>query len=225
MSNIICVYKITSPIGKTYIGSTINFKRRIREHKKHQGCYKIHNSIKKYGWDKHICEIIEYCTIDELRDLESKYKQLFVNEYGWEKALFFHIDDKSCHIPPENFSEKMRKVGLANWQKYPLMGFSGKKHSEQSNLQRVETKRKNGTTKHSAETKKKISISNLGKQRSDDTKQKISLAKMGTKLSAEHIEALRVAKRPQNVITCPYCQTTGGNAMHRWHFNNCKNKN
>jgi group I intron endonuclease len=225
MSNVICVYKIISPNGNTYIGSTINLKRRLAEHKKHPGCRRLHFSIEKYGWENHICEVIQHCNIDELRDLESKYKQMFIDEYGWEKALFFQIDDRSCYIAPEDFSEKMRRLALENWKKNPSMGFTGKKHTKKSNIQRVNTKRLNGTDKVSAETRKKISQGNLGKRMSDDTKQKISQSKSGVKLSAEHVAALRAAKRPQNVITCPHCQTSGGNAMHRWHFNNCKNKN
>lgn len=29
---------------------------------------------------------------------------------------------------------------------------------------------------------------------------------------------------PQKIIECPYCKQTGGNAMYRWHFDNCKEK-
>lgn len=30
--------------------------------------------------------------------------------------------------------------------------------------------------------------------------------------------------RPQGIIVCPYCKKSGGNAMYRWHFDNCKLK-
>lgn len=226
MSNIICVYKITSPAGNTYIGSTINLKRRLNEHKKHSGCRHLHNSIQKYGWDMHIVEIIEYCNdINELRSLESKYKQLFIDENGWEKALFFHIDDRSKYVSPDDFSEKMRKIALENWKKHSSMGFTGKKHKESSNIQRVNTRRINGTLNPSAETKQKISKSNIGKKRSDETKQKISLSKKGKKISDAHRLALSIPRGKQTKIVCPYCKKDGGNAMRRWHFENCKFKN
>ena len=30
--------------------------------------------------------------------------------------------------------------------------------------------------------------------------------------------------KKQKIITCPHCNKSGGNAMKRWHFDNCKNK-
>jgi len=67
---IIGIYKITNPNGKIYIGQSINIKKR-------KGCYKrnqipkqprICNSIKKYGFENHIFEVIEECSIDQLNE-------------------------------------------------------------------------------------------------------------------------------------------------------------
>lgn len=51
--------------------------------------------------------------------------------------------------------------------------------------------------------------SRMGQVQSDEERQKKSLALTG---------------RSQAVIVCPHCSKQGGNAMRRWHFDNCKNK-
>jgi group I intron endonuclease len=45
------IYKLTSPSGKSYIGQTIYFERRMKQHfqTKCSGCPYIKNAIKKYG--------------------------------------------------------------------------------------------------------------------------------------------------------------------------------
>jgi group I intron endonuclease len=56
------IYKITSPTSKIYVGKTYDLRKRINCHK---CCVRkgsniiLHNSIRKYGWDAHVLEIIE----------------------------------------------------------------------------------------------------------------------------------------------------------------------
>ena len=61
---VICgIYKIISPSGKIYIGESENIPNRIYYYKI-VSCKKqrrLYNSIKKYGWENHIFEIIEEC--------------------------------------------------------------------------------------------------------------------------------------------------------------------
>ena len=78
------IYKITSPKGKFYIGQSINIDRRFNEYKNLwcKGQPKIYNSLKKYGVNNHLFEILEECSIDSLKKREVFYKKLFnsVNE-------------------------------------------------------------------------------------------------------------------------------------------------
>jgi hypothetical protein len=68
---------------------------------------------------------------------------------------------------------------------------------------------------HSNETKQKMSVAHIGnksrtgQKRSDDERAKQSASMQG---------------RPQAIFTCPHCEKNGGNAMKRWHFDNCKEK-
>jgi len=89
------IYKIVSPSGKTYIGQSKDIERRHNQYKLLH-CEKqprLYNSLKKYGWGKHICEVIEECRFEQLDERETFYKQQFINEFGWLKALFCGLYD------------------------------------------------------------------------------------------------------------------------------------
>lgn len=92
---IIGIYKITSPSGKVYIGQSKDIKKQHNQYKllHCQSQIKLYNSLKKYGWEKHQPEIIEECIFEQLDEKETFYKQQFINEYGWEKALFCGLYD------------------------------------------------------------------------------------------------------------------------------------
>ena len=159
-----CVYKITSPIGKVYIGSTSDYKRRMLEHRRSNGHRKLTNSIKKYGWVSHSKEILEECLVYSLRELEAEYKLKFVRESGWRLALFHKIDDSSHYVRSDSFVEHMRQLALSRWKdKSSKIGMRGRKHNSVSNATRVKTRKDNNNTKHTPETKHKISIDNKGK--------------------------------------------------------------
>lgn len=84
MSN--CVYKITNNInGKSYIGSTNNYQRRMKEHKVYINCsssrdgynYPIHAALRKYGLQNFTFEILldNIDTLTNARQLEFQYKK------------------------------------------------------------------------------------------------------------------------------------------------------
>ena len=78
------IYKIINPKGKIYIGQSINIESRKRVYF-YFNSYKnsigpvLTNSFKKYGFENHIFEVIEECSIEQLNDFEylnKKYKEL-----------------------------------------------------------------------------------------------------------------------------------------------------
>ena len=55
-----CIYKLTSPSNKVYIGQTINYSKRISSYRKLlcKFQHKIYNAIKKYGFDNFVVDIL-----------------------------------------------------------------------------------------------------------------------------------------------------------------------
>lgn len=73
------IYKITSPIGKIYVGQSRNIRKRISRYKNLQ-CkdqIKLYRSIIKYGWDKHVFEILEKCLVEDLNKRERYYQDKY----------------------------------------------------------------------------------------------------------------------------------------------------
>ncbi|MAJ58657.1 MAG: hypothetical protein CL936_00930 [Deltaproteobacteria bacterium] len=70
-----CVYRLTNLVtGKTYIGKTVHFKRRMYEHKHYKSNTYLSRSINKHGWDKFKKEIlIDDVPEEDLSNLEISY--------------------------------------------------------------------------------------------------------------------------------------------------------
>lgn len=93
---IIGIYKITSPSGKIYIGQSVNINVRWYKDYKNLHCKgqtKLYNSLIKYGWDKHIFEVIEECKLECLNDRELYWKKHYVKQLGWGKMMFLMLND------------------------------------------------------------------------------------------------------------------------------------
>lgn len=75
------IYKITSPSGRIYIGQSTNIEIRWYKYKKLH-CLsqtRLYNSLKKYGYEHHIFEIIEKVDQSELRTKEKYYIETYKN--------------------------------------------------------------------------------------------------------------------------------------------------
>jgi group I intron endonuclease len=76
---IVGIYKITNPKGKIYIGQSVNISKRFSkyQHIRLQDQQpRLYNSIKKYGFQNHIFEIVEECLVAFLDE-----KELYWGEY------------------------------------------------------------------------------------------------------------------------------------------------
>lgn len=115
------IYRITNPKGKIYIGQSINIKRRFNSYKKLR-CKsqpKIYNSLKKYGSENHIFEIIEECNVNMLCDREIYWKLYHLNNFdgNWEEVLFCELYDIGSG--GYRSEETKRKIGLSNSKPNP----------------------------------------------------------------------------------------------------------
>jgi group I intron endonuclease len=134
MNKLIGIYKITSPSGKVYVGQSFDVERRKSQYRRLENCVKnqikLHRSILKYGWNKHLFEIIEQCDIQSLNQRE-RYWQEYYDVLNPEKGLNCKLtettDKKQLHG-----EETVNKI--SNWQKqYHLSNdnnMKGRKHKD-----------------------------------------------------------------------------------------------
>jgi len=212
------IYKIISPSGKIYIGSSKNINQRIKNYKnikfvKRQR--RVYNSFLKYGVENHIFEIVCYCEYDELYRLE--------NYYG----LYFDVCGKNglnCVIPRSG--DIKGKVSLETIEKLRINGGHNKgskrtpeqnEANRQRNLGRKAseaTKLKMSKTRKgkvfSLETRQRISASNKGKYVSEETKEKLRIVNLGKKYSDDTKKKLSIAGKNKSVeskykqlLNCP----------------------
>jgi len=93
---IVCVYKITSPNGGVYIGSTKSLNKRYTKHKIGSSNKLLRESVEKYGWDAHIKEIIVECEENDMKIIERAYiaehlqNAVLFNVYGKDKTSKYH---------------------------------------------------------------------------------------------------------------------------------------
>lgn len=75
-----CIYKHTSPSGKSYIGQTSDYIIRTSSHLQgNSTCRLFSNAIKKYGWNNFTHDIlIENLSIEEA----TKYEEFYISEHN-----------------------------------------------------------------------------------------------------------------------------------------------
>lgn len=193
----ICIYKITSPSGKIYIGSTSNFKDRIK-HYKSLDCKaqrKLYFSFKKHGFANHLIEILEECTSENLLERERHYGELYnsTGGNGLNLALPGYGEVK-CLTSPETI-EKMKAS-----QKKENNNFFGRKHTPET----IE-KLKRAHANKSKETLLRMRLAQLGKKAPIEVRLKMADSQRGRKHSKETKEKMRFNKNLKFVL----CTQTG----------------
>jgi len=103
------IYKITNPTGKIYIGQSINIENR-KSHYKNYDCKTqpaIFNSLKKYGWENHIFEVLEECEIEVLGQRE-KYWKIHFNTV--KEGLNCRLDEEAGGYLEQSTKDKISKA-------------------------------------------------------------------------------------------------------------------
>ena len=100
--NLYCIYKHTSPSGKSYIGQTFRLVEREKEHQTTNHCPSFRGAIDKYGWDNFTHEILEEeLTLEEANEREeyyiSFYNSLVPNGYNLQSGgLNSKMSEETC---------------------------------------------------------------------------------------------------------------------------------
>ena len=111
------IYKITNLINnKVYVGSTINFRRRLNDHFKTKTSL-ISKAIKKYGCENFICEVLEELKVSNLEEYNMllKKEQKYLDIYGAQdyiNNINKNFTLKTYNICPSAFNKLKEKDGL-----------------------------------------------------------------------------------------------------------------
>jgi len=185
------IYKITSPNGKVYIGQTINLKRRKYRYSKLdcRGQTRLYESIKKYGWDNfifEIIEIIEEVEVDKMEEREIYWIDFFQsNLCKYKEGNGLNLTDGGGgfigYVTSEETKKKISEALKGN--KKLILSNTGKKHTEET---KEKLRQKNTGRKHTEETIQKMSESQKNRYgHSEETIEKLRLARIGKKMSEE----------------------------------------
>jgi len=129
------IYKIVNPKGKVYIGQSANIEHRMGQYAR-VSCKsqtKLYHSIKKYGWDNHVFEILCECDFSELNPLEEYYGSLYncieeglnLKECGGARGKMSE-ETKRKMSKPRNLTSEQRAILVDRLRKL----HTGKKKSE-----------------------------------------------------------------------------------------------
>lgn len=105
------IYKITSPIGRIYIGKSVDISSRFNVYKniKCKSQPRLFNSLKKYSPTNHTFEILIECSEDKLNELEKYYIKLY-GTFNSENGLNLKEVGEGGMFTEET----KRKISLAN---------------------------------------------------------------------------------------------------------------
>jgi group I intron endonuclease len=148
------IYKITSPTQKIYIGQSVDIEARFKVYKREFGIgqTKLFNSLKKYGVNRHIFEVVVECEVSQLNEMERYYQELYNCIKQGLNCNYVRTDNVSGRLSEETkLKMSAAQTGNKKWL--------GKKHTQ--------------------ETKEKMSKSMRGIKRSDEFRLAISNRKKG----------------------------------------------
>ena len=131
--NFSCIYKLTSPSGKIYIGQTQCLYRRFRDYRKPKANEYLMNAILKYGLENISVEILEKdLLLDELDERE----QFYLDTLQPFKDNGYNICKKASTTRgrkrPKDERDKISKI--AKTRIGELNGFYGKTHTEETKM-------------------------------------------------------------------------------------------
>ena len=118
------IYKITNKLnGKSYIGQSIDIKRRWREHKNNIGSNKnpLYLDFQRYGIDNFSFEVLEKCEREKLDGKEIQYiKQFNTYREGYNLTIGGQGDNTTSTFKRELFQEMdyYKTITPKQWKVY-----------------------------------------------------------------------------------------------------------
>jgi group I intron endonuclease len=188
------IYKITSPTGRIYIGQSIDVEKRRRMYVKNH-CIKqtkLYASLVKYGFDKHLFEVIEECVWGLLNEREEYWIE-FYNTFNSDSGMNLSSGGLNKRVSEET----KKKISIGNSRKkrpdLSLMNRTQKRIPSKETIAKGLESRKG--FKHSEESK--IIMRNKALLRplvSEETKALMSKNRKGIKPTEEMKKGILLAR-------------------------------
>jgi len=163
------IYKITSPVGKVYVGQSVDIELRWRRYGwlEANTQHRLYNSFNKYGVTNHIFEVLEECEECMLNEKERYWQDFFnVVEEGLNLKLT-NTDDRSGRMSSESKRKMVGRVVSSETRRKISKANTGKVRSEEFR-QNVSNSKKGKTypsrKKPSPETIRKRALANTGRR-------------------------------------------------------------
>ena len=185
------VYKIINlENAKFYVGSTVQWRTRVRTHRRKLNagthhCIPLQKAWAKYGAEGFVFRIV--ATVDDPAELHA-VEQVFLDEHHGSTQCYNlarYTDSSSrgairTDTHKERISAALKRRYATDPKAHPRLG---KRHKEAS----IAKMRENRSGKAvSAETKAKLRAANLGKTATADTRAKLSAIHKGRERAEEH---------------------------------------
>lgn len=140
----------------------------------------------------------------------------------WDVGERKKISERMKAHKNHRYNKKPWNYGLTK-ETSIILKRNGEKHSEKFRTGNINTKNMGEKTKSGLI---KISETHKNKPKSEEHKRKLSEVNKGKKMSLETKIKMSLSRKgkKQKTLVCPHCNKSGGTAMYRWHFNNCKSK-
>lgn len=154
------IYKITTPSGAAYIGQSWDIKRRWTAHKCFQhSTMAIGHSLRKYGPDAHIFEVVHQLPEDTTQLILDTYEGVYLNQYQDSGVIMLNVKEAGS---TGKHSPETRKILCEKRKNYKPTQETKLKTSLSMKGMRANNK----GVPHSEEHRKKISLSNMGRKAS-----------------------------------------------------------
>ena len=160
-----CIYALVFPSGKAYIGSTIDYHKRMREHRsqmmyQNHHCHSLRRAWLKYG-ETYECVIVEQCERDKLIERE---------QWWFDNHSYVSLYNASGFAGRVEYTPEVRSRMSA--------ALKGRTYSDEVRARMSEGSK--GKVASEA-TRAKMSAARTGLRHTEETKQKMRDARKGWK--------------------------------------------
>jgi hypothetical protein len=200
----------TDIFSQGYVGVSNNVEKRWYDHKTYTNNAHLKHSMKKYGWDTLIKEVVLIADDDYCLNIEKQLRPS--DKIGWNIVMGGGKPPSALGKKFVRSEEYRRKQSLSHKGKpawnvgITLTEEQKAKQFKLADYMKDKVSPRKGV-KHSKETIEKVRQSKLGTVMAEETKQKLSLANKG---------------RTFKMVTCTVCGKEGGiTGMKTRHFDRC----